>query len=174
MRFSVPHGSQWSLACSHFESSQSACRGFFLPRAFQTRLNCLWSSSLLPSASRFKKPATLCSRPQDAVASGRLGMLLYAYQQNQSAAVCFERAHTLDPKEFRWTYYLATVQAALGDPVQAVSMFRESAGCCKPALGVAFTLMRPMLFWSHTTARSARYRKIARERSFGRLLKCRV
>jgi tetratricopeptide (TPR) repeat protein len=68
----------------------------------------------------------LRSHPQDAAANGRLGMLLYAYQQNQSAAVCFERARALDPQEFRWTYYLASVQAALGDSVQALSNFRET------------------------------------------------
>ena len=53
-------------------------------------------------------------------------MLLYAYQQNQSAGVFFERARALDPREFRWTYYLASVQAALGDPVQSLSNFREA------------------------------------------------
>jgi len=70
--------------------------------------------------------SALRSRPRDALASGALGILLYACEQNQAAAVCFERAHTFDPKEFRWTSYLATVQAALGDLVQAVSTFRES------------------------------------------------
>ena len=69
---------------------------------------------------------TLRSHPQDAAANGRLGMLLFAYQQNQSAAVFFERARTLDPQEFRWTYYLAGVQAVLGDPVQALSNLRET------------------------------------------------
>ena len=68
----------------------------------------------------------LRSHPQDAAANGRLGMLLYAYQQNQSAGVFFERARALDPQEFRWTYYLASVQAALGDPVQSLSNFRET------------------------------------------------
>ncbi|MGH9425760.1 MAG: tetratricopeptide repeat protein, partial [Terriglobia bacterium] len=68
----------------------------------------------------------LRASPQDPAANGRLGMLLYAYQQNQSAAVCFERARALDPQEFRWTYYLASVRAALGDSVQALSAFRES------------------------------------------------
>jgi tetratricopeptide (TPR) repeat protein len=68
----------------------------------------------------------LRSHPQDAAANGRLGMLLYAYQQHQSAGVFFERARALDPQEFRWTYYLASVQAALGDPVQSLSNFRET------------------------------------------------
>lgn len=68
----------------------------------------------------------LRSHPQDAAANGQLGMLLYAYQQNQSAAVCFERARALGAQDFRWTYYLASVQAALGDPVQSLFNFRET------------------------------------------------
>ena len=66
------------------------------------------------------------SHQEDAPANGRLGMLLYAYQQNQSAGVFFERARAIDPQEFRWTYYLANVQAALGNPVEALSNLRET------------------------------------------------
>ena len=36
--------------------------------------------------------ASLRSHPQDAAANGQLGMLFFAYQQSQPAAVCFERA----------------------------------------------------------------------------------
>ena len=41
-------------------------------------------------------------------------------------AVFFERARAIDPQEFRWTYYLANVQAALGNPVEALSNLRET------------------------------------------------
>jgi len=40
----------------------------------------------------------LHSHPQHAAANGQLGMLFFAYQQNQPAAVCFERARALDPE----------------------------------------------------------------------------
>jgi tetratricopeptide (TPR) repeat protein len=53
-------------------------------------------------------------------------MLLYAYQQTESAAICFQRARVFDPGDFRWTYYLASVQAALGNHVEAVAAFREA------------------------------------------------
>jgi tetratricopeptide (TPR) repeat protein len=65
------------------------------------------------------------SNPQDAAANGRLGMLLQAYQQHEAAAVCFERARALDPKEFKWSYYLGTVQAASGNYSEAVVTLRE-------------------------------------------------
>ena len=52
-------------------------------------------------------------------------MLLHAYQQNEAAAICFERARTLDSKEFKWIYYLGTVQAALGNHSEAVVTLRE-------------------------------------------------
>lgn len=65
------------------------------------------------------------SNPQDATASGGLGMLLHAYQQNEGATVCFERARALDSNEFRWSYYLGTVQAALGNHSEAVVALRE-------------------------------------------------
>lgn len=65
------------------------------------------------------------SNPMDATANGRLGMLLHAYQQNEAATVCFERARALDSKEFKWFYYLGTVQAASGNHSEAVFTLRE-------------------------------------------------
>jgi len=115
----------------------------FVFRAFSIcLLGLVISASRLPdlpqlSLERFAPPIrkqiqeaydAVVSRPRDSVATGRLGMFLYAYQQHHSAAVCFERAHTLDPQEFRWTYYLATVQAALGDPLRLLLRFGKAFG----------------------------------------------
>src|SRR5690349_3988425 len=52
------------------------------------------------------------STPKDAAAVGRLGMVLDAYEQYDSAAVCYERSHLLEPSAFRWLYYLGWVEAA--------------------------------------------------------------
>ena len=41
-------------------------------------------------------------------------MVLDAYEQDDSAEVCYRRAHLLDPRSFRWLYYLGWVQAAQG------------------------------------------------------------
>ena len=50
------------------------------------------------------------ANPDDAATVGKLGMLLSAHNQMAAAAQCFERARALEPKSFRWTYYLATSQ----------------------------------------------------------------
>src|SRR5271169_5555477 len=52
---------------------------------------------------------------QDAVASGKLGMLLDLYHRPGEAATCYERAHQLDAAEFKWLYYLGSLQAKQGD-----------------------------------------------------------
>lgn len=53
-------------------------------------------------------------QPQDPQACGRLGMVLHAYDQLESAADCYQRARRLDPDSFRWAYYLGVVQIRLG------------------------------------------------------------
>src|SRR5437764_1037047 len=64
--------------------------------------------------------------PRSAEASGKLGMVLDAYQQYQSAALCYERAHRLDARSFRWAYYLGTVQLHQGKYGQAAVTLREA------------------------------------------------
>ena len=69
------------------------------------------------------------THPQDSTAVGRLGMILHAYQSNdQRAEVCYQRARLLDPRSFRWAYYLGSVQAARGRHAAAVQTFREALG----------------------------------------------
>ncbi len=60
------------------------------------------------------------TEPKDADASGTLGMILDAYEQYESAAICYRRAHLLDPASFRWLFYLGWVQAAQGQHRDAV------------------------------------------------------
>ena len=43
--------------------------------------------------------------PQDASASGRLGMLLDLYHRPADASVCYQRAHLIEPGAFAWLYY---------------------------------------------------------------------
>ena len=64
--------------------------------------------------------------PQLAGSNGRLGMLLYAYEQFESAAACFERARAFDPNDNRWAYYLGRVQQTLGKYDQAAASLREA------------------------------------------------
>jgi len=57
----------------------------------------------------------------DAEASGKLGMVLDAYEQYDAAIICYQRAHLLDPRAFRWLYYLGWVQAAQGRDEEAAA-----------------------------------------------------
>ena len=64
--------------------------------------------------------------PADAAASGRLGMILHAYKQYESAAACYERAHVLAAGEFRWAYYLGTARFLLGQDQAAEASLRKA------------------------------------------------
>ena len=66
------------------------------------------------------------SHPQDAAASGQLGMILQAYGLSREAAVCYQRAAQLEPSVFRWTYYLGIVEADQGACEQAIPSLRRA------------------------------------------------
>lgn len=44
-------------------------------------------------------------RPSDADAVGKLGMLLDLYHRSDDAALCYQRAHSIQPTAFNWLYY---------------------------------------------------------------------
>ena len=64
--------------------------------------------------------------PGDPAREGILGMVLYAHEQYEFAAPCFERAHVLDPGEGRWAYYLGRARVYLGDHEAAVIALLEA------------------------------------------------
>jgi len=67
------------------------------------------------------------THPDDAGASGRLGMALHTYQALDLAEVCYRRARLLDPKSFAWAYYLTAVEQIHGEIPQAVADARAAA-----------------------------------------------
>jgi len=60
------------------------------------------------------------AEPSSGNASGRLGMVLQAHALNEPAALAYQRAIRLEPKEFAWRYYLALVLQQLSKPEQAL------------------------------------------------------
>lgn len=66
------------------------------------------------------------AKPRDAEANGRLGMVLEAYEQNQLAEVCYQRARALNPSSFEWAYYLGSVQEALAKHKEAAASLRDA------------------------------------------------
>ena len=86
------------------------------------------TGSFLPAIRQQIDEAYAAARanPKDAEATGKLGMVLDAYEQYESAARCYRRAHVLDPDSFRWLYYLGRLQAILGQHQDAVLTLREA------------------------------------------------
>lgn len=52
--------------------------------------------------------------PHSAEASGKLGMLLDLYNRPDQAVLCYKRAHQLDPRAFKWLYYLGLLEEKQG------------------------------------------------------------
>jgi len=64
---------------------------------------------------------TVARNPRDAEANGRLGMLLHAFEQFESAAICYRRAQILDSRRFPWAYYLGLSLAMAGKNAEAAA-----------------------------------------------------
>jgi len=66
------------------------------------------------------------AHPGDPAREGILGMVLYAHEQYEFAAPCFQRAHAVDPGEGRWAYYLGRALVYLGDQEAAVHVLLQA------------------------------------------------
>ena len=66
------------------------------------------------------------ARPRDVEANGRLGMLLHAFSQFESAELCYRRARILDPKRFQWAYYLGLTESLDGKNQAAADTLRDA------------------------------------------------
>ena len=66
------------------------------------------------------------SKPKDAETNGRIGMLLHAFEQYESAELCYRRARSLDPNKFQWAYYLGLVQAIDGKNQEAATTLQAA------------------------------------------------
>jgi tetratricopeptide (TPR) repeat protein len=66
--------------------------------------------------------------PDDAKATGSLGMTLQTYGLLQEATSYYQRAAELQPREFRWTYYLGLIEADQGRCEPAESHLHAALG----------------------------------------------
>lgn len=66
------------------------------------------------------------AKPKDPDAAGRLGMLLHAYEQYESAEICYRRARILSPDRFQWAYYLGLIQSIDGRNDAAAVTLQEA------------------------------------------------
>jgi len=71
--------------------------------------------------------AAVLRNPLDASANGKLGMILEAYRpDDERAEACYRRAHGMEPRSFKWTYYLAMVLAARTKYDEAIATLRQA------------------------------------------------
>src|ERR1700733_3380770 len=66
------------------------------------------------------------AEPRSGPASGRFGMVLEAHTLYLPAALAFERAVRLDPKECAWRYYLALPRENAAQPEQALAAVSDA------------------------------------------------
>ncbi|MGE0882674.1 MAG: tetratricopeptide repeat protein [Blastocatellales bacterium] len=85
------------------------------------------------------------AKPRDALANGWLGMTLHTYEQYEFAAICYQRAHLLEPMEFRWAYYLGMTQAELGKQSEAAASFKAALRVDKDHLPAQLRLADALL-----------------------------
>ena len=103
------------------------------------------------------------ANPRDAEASGELGMLLDLYKHRNIAATCYERAHQLDPKSFRWLYYLGSVRTEQGDREGATNAFREALRLDPGYLPARLKLAESLLTSGHMEEAGSMYEAIIKE-----------
>lgn len=73
-----------------------------------------------------KARAEAVAQPKSGQASGRLGMVLQAHALDQPAALAYERAIRLDPREFSWQYYLSLSLQQTGQIEQALTAVTDA------------------------------------------------
>jgi tetratricopeptide (TPR) repeat protein len=104
-------------------------------------------ADFLPAIRRQVQQADAAAHanPRSADASGNLGMVLDAYRQYESAALCYERARQLDPRAFRWAYYLGADQLHQGAYDRAVATLRQALALSPDYLPARLKLAESLL-----------------------------
>jgi tetratricopeptide (TPR) repeat protein len=101
--------------------------------------------------------------PNEATAVGRLGMLLQAHDQHQSARSCYEVAATLAPRVLSWTYLLGVETATLGDYAAAARSFRTALSVDPEYLPARIRLADILMAAGELDRSLAEYTSLARE-----------
>jgi tetratricopeptide (TPR) repeat protein len=102
-------------------------------------------------------------RPEDAERNGRLGMLLYASEQYDLAALLFERARTLAPTDARWAYYLGRSEVYLARSELAAASLREALRLRPGYLPARLMLAKSLLEAGRSDEARAIYEALAHE-----------
>ena len=79
-------------------------------------------------------------------AYGELAMLYHACDLREAAQACYLNAEALNPRDFRWSYYLGRLYRLQGQPEKAVEHFERALGRMPPGQEVAATVA--VLYWT--------------------------
>ncbi|MPZ21550.1 MAG: tetratricopeptide repeat protein [Luteitalea sp.] len=100
-------------------------------------------------------------RPRDGEVNGRLGMVLQAHQQLESATRAYQRATLLQPKAFRWHYLLGTVRAERGEMEHAAHSLRAALDRRRDYFPAQLKLAEALLALGHVQASLDLYEQAA-------------
>jgi tetratricopeptide (TPR) repeat protein len=106
------------------------------------------------------------ARPDDATAVGRLGMVLHAWEQWQSAAIAYERARMLAPRDIEWPYLGAIVALRTGRVDDAVKLLDSAAAAGASAslpLAMRMKLAEALVNGGNLTRGAELYATLAKE-----------
>ena len=89
--------------------------------------------------------ADASKRPGDAEAVGKLGMLLDLYHRPEDAALCYKRAHLLQPASFQWLYYWGALLFSQNKMGEAVPVLMSALHAEPEYLPAKFKLAEALL-----------------------------
>ncbi len=100
------------------------------------------------------------AQPRNAGTVARLGMVLHAHDRFGAAAICYQRAHTLDPRNFDYAYYWGSALAAEGKYVEALVPLRRALVSDKNSVPARLKLADALLAAGQTQEAGEEYCKV--------------
>lgn len=104
------------------------------------------------------------AQPRAAEANGKLGMILQAYERYEQAALFLDRAHRLDPADFRWAFYLGVVRAELGRSREAIDVLEVARRLRPEHLPTRLRLAEALLADGQTAPSQVLFEAVRKER----------
>jgi tetratricopeptide (TPR) repeat protein len=124
------------------------------------------TSAFLPSIRQEieRELSAVRAAPEDAERNGRLGMLLHAHDRMEAARLCYERARTLKPQDYRWPYLSGVAHASLSRNREAAELFRTALRLKPDDTAAQLRLADALLAAGDNAQSRASYEKVMRQR----------
>ncbi len=102
-------------------------------------------------------------QPDDPEAVGNLGMLLDLYNRPQAALLCYQRAHELAPRAFRWLYFWGSLLLKNKRRQEAVPILKQGLGLQPDYLPAEFKLAEALVESGQAAAAGKIYEAAAKK-----------